>query len=51
MSEFTAHTEETRYRMRVEDREGDRWAVNGSLDFLSRHAAEQRLRIIWIRPY
>jgi hypothetical protein len=46
----TMHTPETKYRARVEDREGDRWAVIGSLAFLDRHCAEQNLKIIWIHP-
>jgi hypothetical protein len=47
---FAPHTADERFRARVEDREGDRWAVIGSLSFLSMHCADHRLRIIWIKP-
>lgn len=47
---FAGHRPSRKYRARVEDSDGDRWAVVGSLGFLSRHCAEQNLRIIWIKP-
>ena len=47
---FESHEPKRRYRARVEDREGDRWAVVGALAFLDMHCAEHRLRIVWIKP-
>lgn len=48
---FKAHEPTTTsYRARVEDREGDRWAVVGPLNFIDMHCNSQRLKIIWIRP-
>lgn len=38
------------FRARVEDRTGDRWAVEGSLSFIESHAAAQNLKVIWVKP-
>lgn len=47
---FEGHDPKRRYRARVEDREGDRWAVTGTLAFLDMHCTDQRLRIVWLKP-
>lgn len=47
---FESHEPKRHYRARVEDREGDRWAVIGTLAFLDMHCTDQRLRIVWLKP-
>lgn len=38
------------FRARVQDRDGDRWSIVGSLTFIEEHADEKNLTVLWVKP-